>query len=109
MWNTEMAKCIGIWLNEHSRKKGWVIMKRKCVSVNECGYDMIRGKCERWEQSTMSLSICYQNVLTYESVKLMKRLVSMNTIMKVLRLTYLILMMRWAIICWSMMSSYMKP
>ena len=43
----------------------------------------------------MSLSKCYQNVLTYESVKLMKRPVSMNTLMKVLRLTHLILIMRW--------------
>ena len=36
----------------------------------------------------------YQNVLNYESVKLMKRPISMNTLMKVLRLTHLILMMR---------------
>ena len=63
-------------------------MKRKCVSVNECGYDMIRGKCERWEQSTMSLSICYQNVLTYETLKLMKRPFSMNALIKVLRIMY---------------------
>ena len=41
----------------------------------------------------MILSKYYQNVLTYESVKLMKRSVSMNTIMKVLILTHLILMM----------------
>ena len=36
----------------------------------------------------MSLSKCYQNVLTYESVKLMKRPVSMYNLMKVLRLVY---------------------
>ena len=70
-------------------------MKRKCANDNECGDNMIRGKCERWEQSQMSPSKCYQNVLTYESVKLMKTAVSMNTLMKVLRLTHLILMMRW--------------
>ena len=45
-----MAKCIDIWWNEHSRKKGWVIMKSKCANVNECGDKMIRGKCKRWEQ-----------------------------------------------------------
>ena len=28
----------------------------------------------------MSLSKCYQNVLTHESVKLMKRTISMNTL-----------------------------
>ena len=86
--NTQMAKCIGIWWNEHSHKKGWVIMKSKCANVNECGDNMIRGKCERWEQSQMSLSKCYQNVLAYESVKLMKRTVSINTLMKVLRSIY---------------------
>ena len=69
-------------------------MKRKFANVNECGDNMIRGKCERCEQSQMSLSKCYKNVLTYESVKLMKRPVSMNTLMKVLRLTHLILMLR---------------
>ena len=37
----------------------------------------------------MSLSKCYQNVLTYETAKLMKRPVSMNTIMKVLRINTL--------------------
>ena len=31
----------------------------------------------------MSMSKCYQNVLTYESVKLTNRPVSMNTLMKV--------------------------
>ena len=36
----------------------------------------------------------YQNVLTYESVNLMKRPVAMNILMNVLRLTHLILMMR---------------
>ena len=56
----------------------------------------------------MSLSKCYQNVLTYESVKLLMRLVPMNTLMKVLRLTHLILIMRWEIIYWAMMSSYNK-
>ena len=84
-------------------------MKSKCANVNECGDNMIRGKCERWEQSQMSLSKCYQNVLTYESVKLMKRPVSMNTLMKVLSLTHLILMMIWEIIYWAMMSSCKKP
>ena len=34
----------------------------------------------------MSLSKCYQDVLTYESVRLIKRPVSMNTLMKVLKL-----------------------
>ena len=66
--------------------KGWVIMKIKCDNVNECGDNMIRGQCERWEQSQMSPSKCYQNVLTYESVKIMKRLVSIYTLLKVLRL-----------------------
>ena len=33
MWNTQMAKCIDIWWNEYSRKKGWEIMKRKCANV----------------------------------------------------------------------------
>ena len=37
----------------------------------------------------MSLSKCYKNVLNYESVKLMKRPVSMNTLMKVLRINTL--------------------
>ena len=44
---------------------------------------------QRWEQSQMSLSKYYQNVLTYESVKLIKRPDSMNTLMKVLKLTHL--------------------
>ena len=39
-------------------------------------------------KSQISLSKCYQNVLTYESVKLMKKPVSMNTLMKVLRIMY---------------------
>ena len=43
VWNTQMAKCIVIWWNEHSRKKGWVIMKRKCANVNEYVYNMIWG------------------------------------------------------------------
>ena len=90
-----MAKCIAIWWNEHSRKKGWVIMKSKCANVNECGDNMMWGQCTRLEQSQMSLCKSYQNVLTYESVKLIKRLVFMNTLMKVLRLTNLILIMRW--------------
>ena len=34
----------------------------------------------------MILSKCYQNVLTYESVKIMKSPVSMNTLMKGLKL-----------------------
>ena len=36
----------------------------------------------------MSLGECYHNVLTYESVKLMKRPVSIYTLIKVLRLMY---------------------
>ena len=36
----------------------------------------------------MSLGKYYQNVLTYESVKLKKRSVSMNTLTKILRLMY---------------------
>ena len=36
----------------------------------------------------MTLRKCYQNILTYESVKLMKTPVSMYTLMKVLRLMY---------------------
>ena len=79
-----MAKCNGIWWNDHSRKKGWVIMKSKCAKVNECGDNMIRGSCEGWEQSQMSLSKCLKKVLTYESVKWIKRLV--NALMKVLKL-----------------------
>ena len=63
-------------------------MKRKCDNVNECGDNMIRGLCKRLEQSQMSLSKCYQDVLTFESVKLMKRPVSMNTLMKVLKLMH---------------------
>ena len=43
-------------------------MKGKSAMTNECGDSMIRGQCETWEQSQMSLSKCYQNVLTYESV-----------------------------------------
>ena len=82
---------------EHSHKKGWVIMNGKCSKTNGCGY-MIRGKFDKWDQSQMSLSKSYQNVGAYESVKLMKRLVSMNTLMKVLKLTHLILMMRWEIV-----------
>ena len=85
---------------------GWVIMKSKCANVNECGDNMIRGKCERCEQSQMSLSKCYKNVLTYESVKLIKRPFSMNTLMKVLRLTHWILIMRWEIIYWAIICSY---
>ena len=41
VWNTQMIKCIDIWWNENSRKKGWVIMKRKCANVDECGDNMI--------------------------------------------------------------------
>ena len=69
--------------------KGWVIMKSKCDKVNEWGENMITGWCERWEQSQMSLSKCYKNVLTYESVKLTKRAVSVNTLMKVLKLIHI--------------------
>ena len=68
--------------------KGWVIIIRKYANVNEFGDNMKRDKCERWELSQMILSKCYQNVLTYESVKLKKRPVSMNTPTKVLRLMY---------------------
>ena len=68
--------------------KGWVIMRRKCVKVNEWGDSMIRDYCERWEQSQVSISKCYQNVLTYGSVKQMKKPVSMKTLMKVLKLMY---------------------
>ena len=63
-------------------------MKIKCANDNECGADMSWGLCKRWEQSQMSLSKCYQNVLTYESEKLMNRAVSKYTLMKVLRLMY---------------------
>ena len=84
-------------------------MKNKGANDNECGENMIWGECKRWEQSQISLCKCYQNILTYESVKLMKRPVSMSTQMKVLRLTHLIIMMRWEIIYWAMMSSYKKP
>ena len=47
----------------------------------------------------------YQNVLNYESVKLMKRPISTKILMKVLRLTHIKLTMRWEIIYWAMMSS----
>ena len=47
-----------------------------------------------------------QNVLNYDSVNLLNRPVSMTTLIKVLRLTHLILIMRWEIIYWAMMSSY---
>ena len=63
-------------------------MKSKCGKANECGDNIIRGYCEIWEQSQMILSKCYQNILTYESVKLMNRPVSMNNLMNVLRLMY---------------------
>ena len=107
MWNIQKAKWISIWWNEHSRKKkGWVIMKSKCANVNECGDNMMWGQCKRLEQSQMSLCKSYQNVLTYESVKLISRPVFTNTLMKVLRLTHLILMMRWETNYWAMMSSY---
>ena len=49
-------------------------MKTKCAKVNECGDNMIRGSCEGWEQSQMSLSKCYQNILTYDSVKLNEKI-----------------------------------
>ena len=38
---------------------------------------------------SMSLSKCYQNILTHESVKLNKRPVSLNTLMKELMLCIL--------------------
>ena len=41
--HTKLAKCIGIWWNEHSREKGWVIIKIKCDNVNERGDNMIWG------------------------------------------------------------------
>ena len=82
-----MAKCIGIWWNEHSGKKG-EYMKSKCANVNECGDNMIRGYCEISEKSQMSQSKCYQNVLTYESIKLMTRPLSMKNLIKLLRLIY---------------------
>ena len=68
--------------------KGWVIMKWKCAKVNEWGDKMKRGECERREKGQMSLSKCCQNVLTYETVKLMRRPVSMNTLIKVLKLMH---------------------
>ena len=68
--------------------KGWVIIKSKCANVNDRGENIIRGLCERWKKYQMSLTKCYQNVLTYESVKLMTRPVSTNTLMKVLKLMH---------------------
>ena len=62
---------MGIWLNENPHKMWWVIMKSKCDNVNECGDNMIWGYWKRLEQYQMSLSKCYQNVLTYKSIKLM--------------------------------------
>ena len=91
-------------MNIHVKK--WVIMKSKCANVNECGDNMIWGSCKKWDKSQMCLSKCYKNVLTYESVNVMNWPISMNTVMKVLRLTHLILMMRWEIIYWDMMSLY---
>ena len=84
-------------------------MKSKCANVDECGDNMIWDYCKRWEQSQMSITKCYKNVLNYENVKLMKRPVSMKTLMNVFRLTLLLLMMIWEIIYWAMMSSYYKP
>ena len=101
-----MAKRIDIWWNEYSRKKGWIIIKSKCANIKEYGDIMIWGDCKRWEQSQITLSKSYQNVFTYERVKLMKRPVSMNTLMNVLKLTHLILRIRWEIIDWAVMSSY---
>ena len=68
--------------------KGWVINKSKCVKDSDWGYNMIRAQCEIWEQSQMILNKCYQNVLTYETIKLIKRRVFMNTLIKVLKLIY---------------------
>ena len=73
-------------------------MKSKCAKANECGDNMLRGYYERWEQSQMSLSKCYQNILTYESVKLMKRPVSEQYDESIEVNAYLIQMMRWEII-----------
>ena len=88
-----------MWWNEHSIKKGWVIMKGKFPKNNVYGDNMIRGECETWEKSQMNLTKCYQNVLAYDSVMLMKKPVSMNTLIKLLKVNaYLILMMRWSII-----------
>ena len=70
-------------------------MKGKRAKTSGCGENMIRGQSETGEQYQMILSICYQTVLVYEIVMLKKRPVSMNTLMKVLKVNaYLILMMR---------------
>ena len=84
-------------------------MKSKAYKFKECGDNMIWGSCKRQGQSEMILSKSYNNVLPYESVKLMKRPVSVNSLMKVLRLTHLILMLKWEVIYWDTMSSYKKP
>ena len=71
----------------------------KCGKASGCGDHMIRGQCETWEQSQMNLNKFYQKVLIYESVILMKRLTSMNTLIKVLKVNaYSILMMKWELI-----------
>ena len=49
---------------------------------------MTRGLCDRRETSQMSLSKCYENVITNESVNIMKRLVSINTLLNVLKLMH---------------------
>ena len=35
-------------------------MKNKCANANEPSYNMIWGKCKRWEQSQISLSKFYK-------------------------------------------------
>ena len=62
-------------------------MKNKCANVYECGDNMMRAMSKMRSISNEPMSML-PNVLTYESVKLMKRPVSMNTLMKVLRLMY---------------------
>ena len=41
--NNEKMKWKMKWWNEHSCKKGWVIMKGKRGYVNECGDNIISG------------------------------------------------------------------
>ena len=67
---------------------GWVIMNSKCCNVNECGDNMMWGECKRQEQSQMILSKCYQNILTYESVKVIKRPISIEHSDEVLKLMH---------------------
>ena len=64
----------------------WVIMLTYDANYNSDS--MTRGLCDRRETSQMSLSKCYQNVLTYKNVNLMKRLLSMNVLMNILKLMH---------------------